>query len=72
MVTADWRDAPRQANPPLCQVVGQTAFELGVEGLLVPSAADPEGVNLVVFPLNLSPRSRMEIINSSRLQERKQ
>jgi hypothetical protein len=35
---------------PRCQALARRAIGLGAEGLVVPSAADPAGWNLVVFP----------------------
>lgn len=47
----------------LTQRIGKAAFERGFEGLLVPSAT-ALGDNLILFPLNIRPPSRMEIISS--------
>jgi hypothetical protein len=34
---------------------------------LVPSSADPTGINLLVFPRKLRPGSRLEILSPERL-----
>ena len=44
----------------LSQALGRLAWALGLEGLLVPSAVVRRGLNLVVFPENLRPSSRLE------------
>ncbi len=49
------------------QVLGWAADLSGFEGLLVPSSADPTGVNLLVFPRKLRPGSRLEILSPERL-----
>ncbi len=51
LLAEDWlRPSPHEAH---CQAVGHEAFRAGIEGLLVPSAADPHDTNLVVFVDNL-------------------
>lgn len=50
MVQTNWRreqDAGREA---LTQALGRAAFVVGLEGLVVPSAATRRGENLVAFP----------------------
>ena len=37
----------------LCQEIGEAAYYVRYKGMLVPSMARPEGINLVVFPDNL-------------------
>lgn len=51
----------------LTQAVGRVAWELGLEALLVPSAANPEGKGIVYFPDHKSARSTLEIINADQL-----
>ena len=47
----------RQRREALTQSWGWAFQQSGFEGILVPSAANSEGVNLVVFPENLVPSS---------------
>lgn len=47
----------------LSQRLGAAALAMGVEGLLVPSATRL-GDNLVVFPTQLRPKSRLEVVGS--------
>ena len=56
-----WRRAQGEGRESLTQAVGRAALEAGLEALLVPSAADPSGTNLVVFPAQLRPGSRLAV-----------
>jgi RES domain-containing protein len=47
--------------------IGQAAFEAGVEGLIVPSAAQPDGFNVLAFPENLKKGSKLQILNADSL-----
>jgi hypothetical protein len=65
-----WSGVVYRSVSPRYQTLGRLGHELGLEGLLVPSAARRRGVNLVVFPANLSQQSAMEIINVGELPSR--
>ena len=54
-----WRRAADAGREALTQAIGRSAFEAGLEALLVPSAADRAGSNLIVFPEALRPASRL-------------
>ena len=56
-----WRRAADAGREALTQAIGRAAFEGGLEGLLVPSAASRTGVNIVVFPERLRPGSRLAV-----------
>ena len=56
-----WRRAAEQGRESLTQAIGRAAFEAELEGLLVPSAADRRGTNLVVFPARLRAASRLAV-----------
>ena len=56
-----WRRSQEGGREALTQAIGRAAFEAGFEALIVPSAADPAGANLVVFPGRLSPGSRLTV-----------
>ena len=49
---------------------GASEHELGWEAFLVRSAARKRGLNLIIFPRNLSRRSSMEIVNVGELPQR--
>jgi RES domain-containing protein len=55
----DWRRATDDGREALTQAIGRAAFERGLEGLLVFSAPDPAGRNLVLFPTRLGTASRL-------------
>jgi RES domain-containing protein len=67
LLRCDWRAEMRAGEAALSQQVGQAASDAGFEALLVSSAADPAGRNLVVFVDNLQPGSEMAVVAADRL-----
>lgn len=68
LMAADWRRDVGNGRIPLTQRLGLAVFDMGLEGLLVPSAADGgRGRNLVLFPENLHATSRLSLQNVDRL-----
>jgi hypothetical protein len=68
LVGEDWRAVNRAGCESLTQAIGRLAWDAEWEGLLLPSAADPGGVNLIVFPGNLlPPQSYLMIVNRDQL-----
>lgn len=63
ILTLDWRKEVHSGIEPITQAIGRAAFEVGMEGLIVPSAADPDGHNLLVFPSKLTKKSRLWVVN---------
>ena len=61
-----WRRAADAGREALTQAIGRAAFEAGLEALLVPSAANRAGANLVVFPERLRPDSRLAVRRTDR------
>ena len=51
-LSEEWRFQNDTGKIASTQVFGQIAFEVGFEGLLVPSVRRPEGFNLALFPEN--------------------
>ncbi len=70
MLDEPWREEQKAGREALTQALGRLARELGWEGLLVPSAARRGGMNLIIFPANVSGRSSLEIINVGDLPRR--
>lgn len=67
MVDEDWRQMNHSNRRAVTQRVGASALEAGLEGILVPSAAEATGRNLVWFPDNLQSRSIIAIKNAGQL-----
>lgn len=67
ILTVDWRTEVRAGRVPITQLLGRAAAEIGLEGLVVPSAADPNGHNLLIFPENLDPSSTATVLHADRL-----
>jgi RES domain-containing protein len=64
MISEPWREKQQKGREALTQALGRLAFELDVQGLLVPSAARRGGSNLILFPANLDPpASWIRIVN---------
>ncbi len=61
LLVTDWRRELSTGHVPITQLIGLAAFELGVEGLLVPSAAEKKGTNLLLFPNNYSSDSWVSV-----------
>jgi RES domain-containing protein len=55
MLSEPWRKLQSGGKEAITQAIGRLAYRAGWEGLLVPSAARRQGVNLIVFPANLNP-----------------
>ena len=70
MLDEPWREEQKAGREALTQALGRIGHELGWEAFLVPSAARRGGVNLIIFPANLSRRSSLEIINVGDLPRR--
>lgn len=67
MLEADWRREMAAGREPITQRLGRAGHATRLEGLLVRSAADRNGQNLLVFPDNLRARSRIEILDAGSL-----
>jgi RES domain-containing protein len=67
MLTHDWREAAAKGQASETQACGGAVASLGWEGMIVPSAADTPGRNLVIFSENLRESSGLTVINADRL-----
>lgn len=67
MTNADWRKQVAAGVEPVSRRLGKAASEAGLEGLLVPSGAERNGVNLLVFPENLTGESSLTVVNPDQL-----
>lgn len=67
LLDCDWRaerDAGREA---LTQATGRAAAEAGVVALIVPSAAEPSGVNLAIYPPAFDPGDELRALTADRI-----
>lgn len=62
-----WAAARKAGGGPLTQAIGRGCRDGGFEGLLVPSAADRSGTNVVLFPDRLGPASTIAPIAADEL-----
>ena len=67
MVGQDWQKINAQGRETPGQALGRALFDARAEGFLVPSARVPDGLNLVVFPLNLRRTSRQHVLEETEL-----
>lgn len=67
ILAVDWRKEVGAGREPITQAIGRAASEVGLEGLIVPSAADSKGHNLLVFPGNLQSGSQIRVLHAGSL-----
>ncbi len=67
LVTEDWHSIQLAGDESWTQAIGRGALKAGYEGLLVPSARNPKGTNLVIFPENLNAGSSIALLGKSAL-----
>ncbi len=67
LLECDWRREMASGIVPLPQLVGQAASEAGLEALVVRSATDITGRNIVIFPKNLRKSSQLNILSPDKL-----
>jgi RES domain-containing protein len=65
--TEDWRKVQEEGRESFTQVIGRAVFSNEGEGLLVPSARVPAGVNIVYFPESRDAASRVQVLDSEKL-----
>ncbi len=63
----DWRRTQEAGRESFTQAAGRAVFEQKGEGLLVPSARVPNGVNVAYFPENRRPESKVTVLESEKL-----
>ena len=69
LLVIDWRAEVYAGRSPTTQQMGRAARLTGWEALIVPSAADSGGHNLVVFPDSLAAESQLSVVNADVLPE---
>lgn len=67
MLQCDWRAEVQAGNQPLTQLIGDAAAKSNLEGIRVPSSAEPGGINVILFPENFGTASKLEILSPDKL-----
>jgi RES domain-containing protein len=62
LTDCDWQVEQAADREALTQALARAVFERSGEGLVVPSARQPGGINVIVYPSNLLPDSEMATI----------
>lgn len=62
LVNEDWRGTQAGGDESWTQAIGRGCFRSGFDGILVPSARNPNGKNIVLFPKNFTAASKLRII----------
>jgi RES domain-containing protein len=67
ITAVDWRAEMKAGREPITQRLARAAHAGPWEGFIVPSAADPDGHNLLIFPDKLDAGSTMTVANADSL-----
>ena len=67
ILTEDWRKEVREGREPITHRLGRAAHSGIWEALIVPSAADRNGYNLLVFPDKLQAGSEVKVLGADKL-----
>jgi RES domain-containing protein len=67
LMAEEWQKINAKSRETQGQALGRALFDARVEGFLVPSARVPGAINLVVFPRNLRPTSRQQVLEEAEL-----
>lgn len=67
LIAEDWRALMSRNLESASQSLGWAAFAAGLQGLRVPSKPDPAGVNILIFPENLTSTCSLEVLNADDL-----
>jgi RES domain-containing protein len=70
MVGEPWPAHNQRGREALTQAIGRVAHEAGLAGLRVPSAADPRGENVVLFPDRVAEAGSLAIVHAEALPAR--
>jgi RES domain-containing protein len=62
LLAEDWRAAAADRREACTQAIGRAASIIGLGGLIVPSQANPAGINVVIFPKCLSPAETLVVL----------
>ncbi|MCE2800586.1 MAG: RES domain-containing protein [Planctomycetaceae bacterium] len=68
LVNEDWRGIQTGGDESWTQAIGRGCVRSGFEGILVPSARNARGKNMVLFPQNFTAACKLQIIAANDLQ----
>ena len=68
LLAEDWRAVMNAGGEATTQAVGRAAYAAKLSGLIVPSRARPDGVNVVVFPQRLGKNDVLRVLNPDQLE----
>ena len=69
LLAEDWEAVMNAGDEPTAQAMGRAAFGAGLQGLVVPSSADPKGLNLVIFPQRFAKGCVLRVLNPELLEK---
>ena len=69
LLEEDWRKVNDRGYESDSQALGRAVYDSGGEGILIPSARVPGGINLVYFPKSLSKFSKVQILGREELDQ---
>jgi RES domain-containing protein len=67
LTDCDWEADKVKGVEALTQAVARAAFELMLEAIVAPSARNPSGKNIIVFPSNLQKESVVDVIQADQI-----
>lgn len=67
ILNCDWPGEQGAGREALTQAIARAAFENLAEGLVVPSARHPGGVNIVYYPSNRLPGTVIDVLDPAGL-----
>lgn len=67
LLRSDWRREMVRGEIAITQAIGRAAYDAGLEAILVPSAAQKGGQNLIAFPTAFLRGSHIDVLDADRL-----
>jgi len=69
LMAEDWRAVMARGEEATAQAVGRAVFAVGLQGILVPSKPDANGMNVLLFPERLTKKCLLEVLNADLLEK---
>jgi hypothetical protein len=70
LLAEDWRAVMGKGDEAAPQAVGRAAYDASLGGLIVPSRARENGVNVLIFPQRLGATDRVRVLHPELLEKR--